>query len=728
MNAALFRQSLLPRLAFALYGAISLILQLAFVQELLIVFSGHELFLGFLLASWMGWVGAGAYWARNQHAQALPYLLIQLLPLLLCNLLLIRLSKLLFGFGMLIGLFPTFLLTAALLAPTGLALGACFTCGCAVAHRRSGLSAGHAYAWEAAGAVAGGLLHTGLIAGRLSADILITLCAAAALAAALPLLTRPRSRIAVALLTAALTLAWFGASIPQRSRALQFRGYNFVEEQVSRYGHLALTRMGSLNILFENGVLSAHFPDPVAYEELAHWPLLLNEHPGKVLVLGGASTGLLAEILKHPVAEVDWVEIDPAPLQLIRKHLSGPDRMALEDLRVHRHTQDSRTWLMQSSKQYDVILLSVPEPINAQINRLYTVEAFEAARARLRPGGILAFQIRSSDNYLSPATTYSNACLLQTLRAAIDHVELVAGNPLLLLASPDPIRLDADLLGRRVDQRRLSNSAVVPSYFPYKLDPQRRQALLSGLENARAVRLNRDLFPVCYAYTWRAWLSKFVSPAYFLGFAALLFGLLWALRLFWQGRKVIREQHPVCVLFVLGAAGILYETVLILAFQALHGYVYWQLGALFAAFMLGLSAGAQWALRIHGPASEPEMLKRLRRLLLWAGVWGLTLGSSLPFLKELSVWPLALFSALVFTSALWPGAGFALAARALHNTRASQVSGTLYAADLWGAALGAVLTSAMLVPVFGLQVTLVIGALAPLLMSFPRKQLSSRTQ
>jgi len=51
---------------------------------------------------------------------------------------------------------------------------------------------------------------------------------------------------------------------------------------------------------------------------------------------------------------------------------------------------------------FDVIIVDVPDPQTAQLNRFYTVEFFRAARMHLKPGGLLALELRSSEETISP--------------------------------------------------------------------------------------------------------------------------------------------------------------------------------------------------------------------------------------------------------------------------------------------------------------------------------------
>ena len=701
------------RLGFVLYGACALIAQLLCLQELLIVFAGHELFLGCSLAAWMGWVGLGSLRAQRIPSDRLGLLVGASIPLLIGNLIAIRVSTCLFGFGMLIGLLPMLVLTAVLLAPIGLLVGALFSVGCAHAEERHGFPPAAAYLWETLGAAGGGVLYSWLIAGRLSSAWVIAALAVPTALAAWRLTHRAQRRV-TALVALGLAACFALSPLPRWTRALQWRGYTIVDETASRYGHHPLARTGALVSLFENGAISAHFPDPAAYEELVHWPLLMHPSPRRVLVIGNAATGSLAEILKHPITQVDYVELDPAVIRLLRPALDADDRAALADPRVRLLHRDGRRWLMETVTAYDVVLLQLPAPSNAQINRLYTVEAFAAVRRHLAPGGLLAFTIPSSENYLSPDTRYFNACLFQTLQAAFPSVALVAGDPVLLLAGEATPALDPLALARRIDERGLQTRVVVPSYFPIKLDARRREALRAELASIHPP-LNRDFIPVCYTYAWRVWLAKFVSPLYFLGLLGLVALLGWMLCQLWRQRVWLRQAPGPAALFALGGVGLVDETALLLAFQSLHGYVYWQLGTLFACFMLGLALGSGLAMRRLADLSTTQAHHRLRWLLAGLSLEGVLCATLLPVLQHAPAhvpW-LALFGGLLLTVAAWIGAAFPLALRLAAGTVAGRVVGPLYAADLWGAALGALCTSAFLIPLVGL--TLAIGLASALL-------------
>lgn len=711
--------------AFAIYGGFSLIAQLICLQELRLLFLGHELFLGLSLAAWMSWVGVGSWIARRASDAWSAWAAVSAMPLLILNVLAIRLSKLALGFGLLVGLLPMTLLSIVLLAPLGVVIGSTFTVGLARAARTSSFGAGEAYAWEAAGAAGGGLAYSWVLLGRTSLETMIGLLALPLLLIVVPLSATPRRRLVGLAVVLGSVLIVMRSEVLPWSRRLPWRGYTVVAEHTSRYGHRLLARLGSLTNLFEDGILSANFPDPAAYENLVHLPLLAHPNPSRVLIIGGASTGTLQELLKHPLARIDYVELDPTLLRLLEPFLSLEDRTALHDPRVQVIHRDARRWLMINPSTYDVILLNLPEPMNAQINRLYTVEAFRALRTHLAPAGLVAFAIPSSENYLSPETRYFNAAMYRTVSAVFPSVEVAAGDQLLVIAGDD-VRLDPQQLIQRYRQRGLTTREVVPGTIPWQVDARRRALVQEQLAEMRTVSLNRDFAPACYAYAWRVWMSKFVSPLLWLSMVVLI-GLIGAvLSLVWRRRDLLFNHPAVSTMFLVGYAGIVYETVLLLAFQALNGHVYWHLGSLFAAFMVGVALGAWLTLRLATTPSPQQARRWLRRVVTAAALEGLILTWALPAAQRVSFplpW-LPCFAGVLLLTGGWLGMAFTLAnhlMRSVAPAASETQAGTLYAADLWGAALGALVTGAFLVPLLGLVATLgLTGWLLLAVAAFPQ--------
>jgi predicted membrane-bound spermidine synthase len=154
---------------------------------------------------------------------------------------------------------------------------------------------------------------------------------------------------------------------------------------------------------------------------------------------------------------------------------------------------------------------------------------------------------------------------------------------------------------------------------------------------------------------------------------------------------------------------------LLLGWQAIYGYVYQQLAIIIAAFMAGMAAGSWAALRFP-PAGAMRALGRWQLAVSLAPL--VLCGLFEAFTRVTSPAGLFLVSQIVFPAlalscGILGGYEFPLASRiffASGRTRGAG-TGTLYALDLAGSCLGAILFSAWLVPVFGFFKTAVLSAL-----------------
>jgi SAM-dependent methyltransferase len=129
-------------------------------------------------------------------------------------------------------------------------------------------------------------------------------------------------------------------------------------------------------------------------------PHLLNRAAGgapfaDVLVIGAGSGNDVDAALMQGAAHVDAVEIDPAIYNIGRSdHPDQPYR----DPRVTVHIDDGRSFLRRTDRQYDLIVYALVDSLVLHSGYstlrlesfLFTREAFEDVRARLKPNGVFA--------------------------------------------------------------------------------------------------------------------------------------------------------------------------------------------------------------------------------------------------------------------------------------------------------------------------------------------------
>lgn len=152
-------------------------------------------------------------------------------------------------------------------------------------------------------------------------------------------------------------------------------------------------------IVDSSGVLQGMLTDYVR-------PYTLLDNVDTVLVVGAGTGNDIALLLKAGVAYIDAVEIDPT-IYDIGRAANFQDRYS--DPRVHVHINDARAHFDRTEQRYDLVLLGT---LDSQTllsgmtslrldNYVYTAEAFQAARALLKPGGSLVAYHMSGYPYIA---------------------------------------------------------------------------------------------------------------------------------------------------------------------------------------------------------------------------------------------------------------------------------------------------------------------------------------
>jgi spermidine synthase len=140
-------------------------------------------------------------------------------------------------------------------------------------------------------------------------------------------------------------------------------------------------------------------PDMATQRLIAHLPLTLRPGAKDALVIGLGSGVTAGAALRHPIDRLDVVELIPAVTESSRffDHASGAP---LEDPRTRLHHGDARAALADTARRWDVIVSQPSNPWIAGEAGLFTREFYADARARLKPGGLMAqwFQIYEMDD------------------------------------------------------------------------------------------------------------------------------------------------------------------------------------------------------------------------------------------------------------------------------------------------------------------------------------------
>jgi spermidine synthase len=747
----------LPAILF-LIGFTAVIAQIVLMRELMVVFYGNEMSLGIMLASWLLWtaIGSGVLGrvtmrARNSRGlmASLEVLIAAAFPL---TIYLVRASKGLFQSvpGEMLGPGPMILTSLLVLSVFCLISGALFAAGSRLYAEEAGTSTvagmSQVYLREAAGSALGGILASILLIRYFADFEIAALLVVLNLMAAASLTLRPAPRRSALLAALAVVLAFpifFGCRWLERvSLNRLWSGYHLLAARNSVYGNVAVVQTGASRSLLENGRVAFNVPDPAAAEEAVHYALLEHPSPKSLLLIGGGVNGSLAQALQHPSLErIDYVELDPVVLDLAQEFFPTEWAGLRADPRVHIHNTDGRLFLKATDLRFDVVIVNLPEPQTAQLNRFYTLEFFREVSRKLTPAGVFSFQLKASENYISPELAEFLRCIHKTLRRIFPEVTAIPGDTVHFFAATRAgiLAADAQELIARIHARRLRTSYVREYFLPYRMMPDRMLDLESQIRPLADTRINRDFAPVAYYFDVALWSTRFnhVYRQAFQSLAQMRFGRLAAaagLLLFafaamarWLSprERLFHTTAGFCVA-AMGFTLVGLEMLLLLGYQAIYGYVYRGLAILIAGFMAGMALGSWRALRRAGGSEarpngrgELRQLAGLQLLAALAPLLLCLLFGGLAAIKDPRAVFLAsqvLFPVLAVLCGLFGGYQFPVASRVFFAGSKNRDGnpGTLYALDLAGACLGALALSACLVPLFGFLETAALMAVVNL--------------
>ncbi len=687
-------------------GFVSILGQVVLLRELSVAFYGVELIYTLAIGVWLLAGACGAMISRRILKPSFSrisslFLLVSInLPL---NVAFIRYIRQLFD-GIPGAYLPLHIQIAAMTAsllPLGLLSGLLFQWAAKV-YMSENKSLAVAYAIESLGGLVGGVGASLFLRFGFQNFYIALICALGAIGSSFlkseenyPKWLRPISLLVAAML---VLLLWKAQRL---DRFLTSWAHpSMVETTDTPYSRVTITLLHGQISVFENDALLFDTESTQA-EEFAHIAALQHPNPQRILVLGGGITGTIREVLQYSPRAVDYVELNAGLLRTAMRHLPIEIQKSLRAENVRIIIGDPRAFL-KHAPSYDLILVAMPEPTSGQANRFYTREFFQQCRQKLNAHGVLAFSLRSSENYWTPPLTSRMVSIYRAARTVFPEVIVVPGGTNIVIGTTDRLSRDLSILEARQNARGIKTKLVSPDYLRYRYTNDRFSEVAKILES-REAPANTDVRPICYQYTIMIWLSKFLPSTRFWDFSPpeskggrfALLGSLFALSLFvlllrrtkWAIRRAFLAGMA-------GFAGMVLETILILHFQMKNGILYQDVGILLTGFMAGLAFGAFAAAKIHWRFPKPLGIGALLGLVILSSAVGLVInyGAGTGMAAILTM----LFLTGCFTAGIFAYAGLHKAA-----DQRKAVS-PLYSADLMGGCLGSLAASLFGVPLAGL--------------------------
>ncbi|HYX08944.1 MAG TPA: hypothetical protein VE912_19585 [Bacteroidales bacterium] len=683
-----------------LSGFTAVITQIILIREFISVFNGNELVIGIILANWMILTGFGALIGirikkvRNpMKFSGIALLLIGLLPFITAFAL-NYFRNIIFLPGVTISLNQIILSSIVILSPFCLTTGVIFTF---VAHIISGILKenliSRVYAWEAYGSMAGGILFNFVLVFVFKTFVSLSIVMLINLAAGTWLLvrkTKPLVRNTGIAIACLIPLVIIFSKPDHLARSFLFKNQQLIYIRDTPYGTLAVTRNDGQVNFYENNVLLFNTQNIIAQEEDVHYTMVQHADPENVLLISGGISGTLNEILKYPVQRIDYVELNPAIIELADKFSKIP-----ADTAVHIINQDARLYIKETKVKYDVVLINLPSPSTAQINRFYTLEFFRELKKLMNKEGVVSIGLPASANYITRESGELNSILYNTMKRIFKHVLIVPGEKNYFLASDKELTIDIPMAIR---QRNISTMYVNQFYLSTPILQGRNQQIMEKIDESSP--LNRDFTPVSYYEQLIKWLSQFKTNFWMLAvfFSCLIMFLLYYLK-------------PVDIGILAGGfAASSSQVILLLAFQVIYGYVFMITGFIITLFMAGIAGAAFFNLRLFPQANKKTFINIQVAIIGYS----LLIPVFLLAIKNTGFIPSVILHGIFFLISLIvafiTGTHFAVASRISEGTIA-RTAGKTYGADLFGSALGALLVTAYLIPVFGIIKVSLLAAL-----------------
>ncbi len=287
------------------------------------------------------------------------------------------------GPGMANALGAEALLALAAFALPTVVMGALFS-HLATQARDAGIGFGRALGVNTAGAAAAPLLFGVLLVPRLGPKLTLLMIAAGyLLLASRRALAKPTAwataGAALALAVGAPPLVFI--QVPEGGKVVSYREGAMAAVSVVEDAD------GVSRLRIDNRQQEGSSASLLADARQALLPLLLQPAPRRALFLG-LGTGVTASAAAaDPALQVDAVELLPEVIEA-SAHFTQAFEGGVPNPRLHLIAADARRFVRSGSTPYDLIVSDNFHPARSGSGSLYTVEHFEAVKARLAPDGV----------------------------------------------------------------------------------------------------------------------------------------------------------------------------------------------------------------------------------------------------------------------------------------------------------------------------------------------------
>ncbi len=190
----------------------------------------------------------------------------------------------------------------------------------------------------------------------------------------------------------------YSEKLVQLSESMAY-AHKIVYTKSSPYQRIIVTKESNDIRLFLNGNLQFSSRDEYRYHEaLVHPGMSYVENPKNILILGGGDGLAIREVLKYNSVEaITLVDLDPSVVELFKSHelLTSLNKNSLNSSKVTVINQDAFSWIRESDRKFDFIIIDFPDPSNFSLGKLYSTTFYKELKKVIAEGGVVVIQSTS---------------------------------------------------------------------------------------------------------------------------------------------------------------------------------------------------------------------------------------------------------------------------------------------------------------------------------------------
>ncbi|HLP74827.1 MAG TPA: hypothetical protein VK155_18120, partial [Bacteroidales bacterium] len=661
-------------------GFVSSAIQLLFLREIMNITGGYELISGVFFGSWLitsaaGSVMAGRSSLNNMRRILLTFSFSPLVSLFL----MIFLSRLFMITGQTPSFLESFIYTLLVIGPFCFVSGFTFVRLLETGRQKNPIKAGYYFSIETLGGVLAGILISVMTAGLFNTYELLLLIIMLAMTFMVLNFLSPGKFLAftVKLLTVILATLILGAETDREFRQLLLPGVRITSTRDTPYGNLTSGEYGNEQSTFYNQRLLKYSADAAEREEDIHYAMLQCDNPEKVLLISGSLLSHLPEIKKYPVKKITYIERDPALIE------SEVNDSVLSDPGIEISDDDAFTFIRETDRKFDVIMLLVPPPSTLLLNRYYTTGFFSSVKEKLDNRGVFMCSPGLAQNYYNRESLLVISSVYNSMKKVFSNVLPVSGTRLYFVASDNKLSPEITSL---VTSRGIQNLYVGPDYLSDDLIAQKSSEIMNLIDPG--TNENTLSHPVAC--------MSFQSLIFSMKASEKIPSIFLLILLFAAPVIAVKRRHIIMYTGACSMAG--FEIILLLSLQLSVGNMYALTGLVIASVMTGLAAGALMNLQLPGKSALKSKVLLLAMFYLLAAL----LLSNLQSINNHFI-AIILLLVMSFIPGMLTGNFF----REITAYKDSGIAG-VYSADLAGSAAGFIIISAIAVPVAGITWSVIL--------------------